>query len=339
MNKPNIFKFATKELSQDAFICWLLAWANKAHQDDELHSVGVRFLESLLAKKSLNSVQINSIEVRQQYKRIDILVLINTTLKAVRESNKPPEGSLAIIIEDKVGAGLTGNQLERYYKTVKNLGFSENQILPVYFRTKDKLDLSAIERNYYKAYMREDFLKVLQSYKGTNQVLKDFRTYWQQIEDDTNVFQDLDIGAWKNQAWIGFYKALRGSLGHGSNGNKNLFNTNSSPTYGPLFEQQKKDCKLYIRLCKDKLNFTVEANSKNTELIMKLRIKWLKALEKQEVGGFGKINKAKRVGISKAMTIGFIEKYVATKNGKVDVEETLSNLRSIEQFMKGLEVE
>jgi hypothetical protein len=25
--KPNIFKYATSELSQDAFICWLLAWA------------------------------------------------------------------------------------------------------------------------------------------------------------------------------------------------------------------------------------------------------------------------------------------------------------------------
>jgi hypothetical protein len=26
---PNLFQFATKELSQDAFICWLLAWADE----------------------------------------------------------------------------------------------------------------------------------------------------------------------------------------------------------------------------------------------------------------------------------------------------------------------
>ena len=25
--KPNLFKYATSELSQDAFICWLLEWA------------------------------------------------------------------------------------------------------------------------------------------------------------------------------------------------------------------------------------------------------------------------------------------------------------------------
>ena len=24
--KPNLFEYATSELSQDAFICWLLAW-------------------------------------------------------------------------------------------------------------------------------------------------------------------------------------------------------------------------------------------------------------------------------------------------------------------------
>lgn len=339
MNKPNIFKFATKELSQDAFICWLLAWVDKAHQDDELHTVGLRFIESLLAKFNLNPVQINAFQIKQQYKRIDIMVLINTTLGAVQKSKKPPADSLAIIIEDKVGAGLTGNQLERYYKTVRNLGFSENQILPVYFRTKDKLDLSAIERNHYKAYMREDFLKVMQSYKGTNQVLNDFRTYWQQIEDDTNVFQDLDIGVWKNQTWIGFYKSLREDLGHGTNGNKNLFNTNSSPTYGPLFVQQKQDCKLYIRLCKDKLNFTVEASSKDTELIKKLRKKWLNFLVNKDIDRFGKVNRAERVGVGQKMTIGYIENYVAAENGMVNVDKTLTNLKGIEQFMKSLDVE
>ena len=27
-NKPNIFKYATKELSQDAVICWLIEWSS-----------------------------------------------------------------------------------------------------------------------------------------------------------------------------------------------------------------------------------------------------------------------------------------------------------------------
>nr|WP_260390277.1 hypothetical protein [Ornithobacterium rhinotracheale] len=26
--KPNLFQYATSELSQDAFLCWLIAWAD-----------------------------------------------------------------------------------------------------------------------------------------------------------------------------------------------------------------------------------------------------------------------------------------------------------------------
>lgn len=32
MTNPNLFKFATSELSQDAFICWLLSWAEKDYK-------------------------------------------------------------------------------------------------------------------------------------------------------------------------------------------------------------------------------------------------------------------------------------------------------------------
>ena len=51
MGKPNLFEFATKELSQDAFICWLLTWAHPRHRTDDevLHRTGRALLEGLLA--------------------------------------------------------------------------------------------------------------------------------------------------------------------------------------------------------------------------------------------------------------------------------------------------
>ena len=33
--EPNIFHFATKELSQDAFLCWLLSWAKNDYNKTE----------------------------------------------------------------------------------------------------------------------------------------------------------------------------------------------------------------------------------------------------------------------------------------------------------------
>ena len=43
---PNIFRYATKELSQDALICWLVACAKEA--DGELRECGLAFVEALM---------------------------------------------------------------------------------------------------------------------------------------------------------------------------------------------------------------------------------------------------------------------------------------------------
>lgn len=32
---PNIFDFATSELSQDAFLCWLIAWADSSQIEND----------------------------------------------------------------------------------------------------------------------------------------------------------------------------------------------------------------------------------------------------------------------------------------------------------------
>ena len=53
-NTPNLFHYATKELSQDALICWLIEWAGQplgaTKEDEELRRcgspVGKRFAQS-----------------------------------------------------------------------------------------------------------------------------------------------------------------------------------------------------------------------------------------------------------------------------------------------------
>jgi hypothetical protein len=43
MNRPNLFSYATSELSQDAFICWLLSWASLEYKDvdGQLHQCAI----------------------------------------------------------------------------------------------------------------------------------------------------------------------------------------------------------------------------------------------------------------------------------------------------------
>ncbi len=47
--RPNLFSYATKELSQDAFICWSLEWAKSenAKADSKLHAYGVALIKAL----------------------------------------------------------------------------------------------------------------------------------------------------------------------------------------------------------------------------------------------------------------------------------------------------
>ena len=80
MKPPNIFSFATKELSQDAFICWLLAWADKAYEKNDLHLSGLAFMQAILKKYDFeNQPIIETIEIKRQCKKIDILCLLNVS--------------------------------------------------------------------------------------------------------------------------------------------------------------------------------------------------------------------------------------------------------------------
>jgi hypothetical protein len=50
MASPNLFAFATSELSQDAFICWLASWADPSCRElnGPLHATATAFLDRLL---------------------------------------------------------------------------------------------------------------------------------------------------------------------------------------------------------------------------------------------------------------------------------------------------
>ena len=49
--RPNIFGHATKELSQDAMICWLIDWACQpkatTEEEEELRRCGLRFVTGI----------------------------------------------------------------------------------------------------------------------------------------------------------------------------------------------------------------------------------------------------------------------------------------------------
>ncbi len=108
MKTPNIFEYATSELSQDAALAYVLAWADPEYKNTEpkLHALGDDLLRALLeavAEHDTSPVKkIDTVLVKTQVKNVDVLVTINA--------------SKHLIIEDKVNAKKHSNQIKRYKK-------------------------------------------------------------------------------------------------------------------------------------------------------------------------------------------------------------------------------
>ncbi len=129
--KPNLFAYATKELSQDAMICWLIEWSVTAagnETDKALRDLGREFVEALLGKHGVKlRGAIRHAEIRQQKYGIDVLVRIHDE-----------DSAHVILIEDKTHSSAHGDQLWRYRDVVAGGNTSLGKVpehWPVYLKT------------------------------------------------------------------------------------------------------------------------------------------------------------------------------------------------------------
>jgi len=222
MSKPNLFSYATKELSQDAVICWLVEWSGHDGASP-LAQLGRQFVEALLNHKrhgpkvTLKSGAL-SVEIRRQEKRIDVLARI--------------DGKHVLLIEDKTDSEPLGDQLATYRNAVlsgqTNLeSVSEEDLFAIYFKTGNHALATeqAIENDSgYRVFNRADFLSVLDGYLGDNAILTDFRDHLASIECQTQSFRKwTPTDCERNRNWYareGLYRELERRLFAGGSGRR-----------------------------------------------------------------------------------------------------------------------
>jgi len=222
--RPNIFRYATKELSQDAMICWLIDWAGQSkggeQEDEELRRCGLRFVSALLNHKSddTGSIELEDeveAEILRQDRRIDVLARI-----------KSNNSKHVLLIEDKTITKDHGKQLTKYYDDViagrtQLRAVLERDLHSVYLKTGNQSladDCHVETTTKYKVFNRLDFLNVLNRYRGRHPILLDFRRYLQDLEDETKRYTDWtrDAGRESWHAWEGFYRHLECELDNGT---------------------------------------------------------------------------------------------------------------------------
>jgi|SRR5580658_9484238 hypothetical protein len=102
---PNLFDFATSELSQDAFLCWLVAQAGQDERPD-LRNLGRAFIALLWRTARGERVSAEAVRLRtgpvKQFEHIDILF-------EAEIAGRPT----TFVIEDKTDTSHHHNQLQR----------------------------------------------------------------------------------------------------------------------------------------------------------------------------------------------------------------------------------
>tara|TARA_B100000242_G_scaffold284081_2_gene246994 strand:- start:5778 stop:6773 length:996 start_codon:yes stop_codon:yes gene_type:complete len=201
-SNPNIFEFATKELSQDAFICWLIAWSKNTEaqmcsgSNKHIYNASQKFLELLLGKEYESGIQVG--DVQQQKYHTDIIVEFTN--------------GKCLLIEDKINAIATEEQVNAYAELIKrNSSNVSNLCTPVLLITGNQ-DFPKADNIH--VVRRSDILKCLDGFDeicADYDIFTDFFKHIKAKEHAFNAWKDTPVKNWTVDAIEGFYSELKSS--------------------------------------------------------------------------------------------------------------------------------
>ncbi len=129
--RPNLFTYATSELSQDAFLCWFVEFANPTYNatDPTMSERAMSFINLIMERWNDSRVsEIKNFKTRKQYKNIDIFIRIEFV----------DERIVNIVIEDKTHTSEHSEQIKRYRNLISDeTQNSDEIIIPVLLKTGD----------------------------------------------------------------------------------------------------------------------------------------------------------------------------------------------------------
>jgi hypothetical protein len=320
---PNIFSFATSELSQDAMFAWLIRWASPEYKksDSDLHNIAQDFVRLLMNKDS--SFEILSVNVGRQLYNIDVWAEIN-------------ENSF-LAIEDKTGTSIHDNQLTRYKQIAENKYFGKRTDLCfAYVKTDNEPEfiLKQIRKLGYVTVDRTDILGCLNKYSGLNPILLNYREHLQKIEEDTISYKTLPYNKWSFYAWQGFYKELeKKDKDKDKDKDKGLDITSwgyvPNPAGGFLgiwwYYKDIEDGKMYLQIEQGKLCFKIHYKGKRNRSIV--RGEYHSKLMSVKGDKNPEIVKPARFGAGTVMTIAIVEPNDLFGNDFVNISKVVERLK------------
>lgn len=218
-DKPNIYRFASKEFALDATLAYILEFAKPNYQNPHycINELGRAVLDALIGtfRKGMKKSNIISLEVHtqkslndnDQRNQFDILVLI------VYENKY----RLVLVVENKVGdhdSEAVIKQIKRYKKAAEKK-YPEHDIVPVYVNIGNISKWKLPSADICGRFLREDFICVFEDFEYTsNTIVDDFRDYLLELERITFSFRDLRLCEWDEdwRRYQGYYIELENQM-------------------------------------------------------------------------------------------------------------------------------
>lgn len=311
--RPNLFDYATSELSQDAFLCWFLKWGEPqfSKTDQALHDVAVQFIQRIFEAHKCNlDEKIEQVRILRQFKKIDILAVINETY--------------IILIEDKTYTSDHSDQLKRYVEIIKSEPATQHFIpLPVYYKITEQSNYKALDEAGYQLFDRKQMIELLEQHDREvpmNVILEDYLYHLKRLDSKINSYKTLPVHAWNSFSWQGFYhdlqKKLKGSWGYVANAKGGFWG----------FWWKNKKLNYYIQLEEAVLKIKIQSDKNLDPKVYRNQVM-------QEVFSYFKsnqltISEPKVLRTGKTMTIAQKEDYLRTSSdGFLDLEATIQELQ------------
>lgn len=320
---PNLFHFATSELSQDAFIAWLISWADPKYSavNNALHLTAIELLDALFGKiQHSKPKSYDSVKVDLQFRHIDVLVTIND--------------SIPLIIEDKTFTSDHSDQLSKYVKVaqVKFPEFAQKPVPAIYFKIADQSNYESAYKAGYKDFCRSDFLKVLESgiERGvTSDVFRDYLAHLWRLDQEVESFKTIPVKDWKSpwNGWVGFFKLLQKEMKTGEWG----YVPNVKGGFMGFWWYRGEEDHRYLQLEEKRLCFKIEVQEQDLQ-----RSEWEKwnaqLTRAPNVPDIGLIRPRRSNG--RWMTVAVVENYLQEDStGLLDTKATIALLKTAEEVM------
>ena len=309
---PNLFDYATSERSQDAALCWCLAWADSRHaaSDPAMHAIGRDLITSTFKAADVDPpAGAYAVTIKTQLKHVDIVAELG-------------DGHV-LVIEDKVHSAEHSNQLNAYAAAITAI-YPERKRAFIFLKTGDQSSYKAVKADSWTTFLRHDLLAVLRRGSAChNPIYLDFLSLIESREAAVQRFKSTPVSHWGpgDPAYIGLYLQLQVLLG---DGDWRYVANHSGGFLGFWWHNDGiEGGEIYLQLEEDEL--VAKIWSESAERRRELRGAWSRRVV-DAIPGF---TRPGHFGNGEYMTVATHGDYrIAGADGRLDLEATVRRLQA-----------